>query len=388
LKVPSLRCHLARDWKSRSSRTKSVQNGLKTVWRILERWFAFISLLILTGLIALGISACYGVADDHAAKGALSSSPPAANCQVISHLAGKTQVCDSPQRVITLGPYVLEPLLALGDQPIGFADQKHSHRGDYDDPSQQIPYLSDRITGQLANVGLAYTPSIEAILKLQPDLILGTEANLSQYETLSKIAPTLLLKWSDAQINLRTIAQVVQQPEKASQLLLKAKQQIEIARKDFSPLVAERPRISLLTSDGAQFYLINAADNLCSSLISNLGFQLVYPPGLDGSQLSDAIPVSSESLGQLNDAHSIILLGSPSSERKLMGSNHEAEEPSLRSLEQSWRKNAIAQALQASQAGQVYFMPDYVCLGLPGTIGTELYLNELRKQLLSSSMPS
>ncbi|MBW4554008.1 MAG: iron-siderophore ABC transporter substrate-binding protein [Aphanocapsa sp. GSE-SYN-MK-11-07L] len=347
----------------------------------LVRFFTFSPLLVLAGLMILGIAACHGTANNRAANADLSPSP-AADCQTISHQMGKTQVCDQPQRIVVLGPYVLEPLLALGLQPAGFADQERLHQGDYDNPSQQIPYLGSRVTSRPANVGTAYTPSIEAILKLQPDLILGTEANTSQYQTLARIAPTLLLKRSDTETNLQAIAQAVGQPEKAEQLLSKTKQQIAIARKDFAPVVTDHPRMSILTSDGAEFYLINAVDNLCSSLVSDLGFQLVYPLGLNGSKLNDAIPVSSETLAQLNDADSIILLGSPSSERsRSNGTNNEAKHP-MRSLEQAWNKNAIAQSLRASQAKRVYFIPVYLCLGLPGSIGTELYLNELREQLL------
>ena len=54
----------------------------------------------------------------------------------------------------------------------------------------------------------------------------------------------------------------------------------------------------------------------------------------------------------------------------------------LLEIKQAWQENAIAQSLDASQAGRVYFIPAYLCLGLPGTIGTELYLEELEQQLL------
>jgi iron complex transport system substrate-binding protein len=118
--------------------------------------------------------------------------------------------------------------------------------------------------------------------------------------------------------------------------------------------------------------------------VSDLGFQLVYPSGINGSKLNDAIPVSSETLAQLNDANSIILLGSPSSELNRSKGVNNATKYSLRSLEQTWNKNAIAQSLQASRTRRVYFIPVYLCLGLPGPIGTELYLNELREQLLSN----
>jgi iron complex transport system substrate-binding protein len=45
----------------------------------------------------------------------------------------------------------------------------------------------------------------------------------------------------------------------------------------------------------------------------------------------------------------------------------------------------IAQSLDASQAGQVYFVQGYLCATLPGPIGTELYLEELQEQLFSSN---
>ncbi|PSN77790.1 hypothetical protein C8B47_20200 [filamentous cyanobacterium CCP4] len=61
----------------------------------------------------------------------------------------------------------------------------------------------------------------------------------------------------------------------------------------------------------------------------------------------------------------------------------------LDQLKQAWGDNAIAQSLVASQAGRVYFIPAYLCLGLPGPIGTELYLEELKQQLLpaQSALP-
>ncbi|MEN9519635.1 MAG: hypothetical protein RLZZ381_2223, partial [Cyanobacteriota bacterium] len=44
------------------------------------------------------------------------------DCRTIEHEVGETEVCGQPERIVVLGPYVLEPLLTLGVQPIGFAD--------------------------------------------------------------------------------------------------------------------------------------------------------------------------------------------------------------------------------------------------------------------------
>ena len=77
------------------------------------------------------------------------------------------------------------------------------------------------------------------------------------------------------------------------------------------------------------------------------------------------------------------LFGSNFSDLKQLDSMDRFEDHQLSKLKQAWEKNAIAQSLAASQTGRVYFIPTYLCAGLPGPIGTELYLEELKEQLLT-----
>jgi iron complex transport system substrate-binding protein len=327
--------------------------------------------------IALSIAAC-----QPGDRQAAASSAPTANCRNIPHEGVETQVCGQPQRIVVLGPYVLESLLALGIQPVAFAEHISLHHGNYDRPSQQIPYLGDRITQPLVNAGTAYNPAIEVMLNVKPDLILGTDSNVSQYETLSKIAPTLLLKWDDPENMMRTIAQAVDRSARAEQLLAQTKQQISDARKAFAPLVATHPKLLLLSSSQLQqINLGNSSHGQCSALLEALGFQLVAPPDFDRAATDWMVPVSLETLPQLDQADSIILLGYNSDATQFTETDQFAKHQ-LKDLEQSWQKNAIAQSLNASKTDRVYFIPSYLCLGFPGAIGTELYLNELKRQLL------
>lgn len=342
-------------------------------------------LLLLAMLAAFVVVACSSTASNLVSNSNSSlSQSPSADCRTIQHALGKTQVCGQPQRIVALGPNVLESLLALDVQPAGFADPRILHKGNYDNPNQQIPYLGSRVTSQPANVGLAFEPSIEAILKVQPDLILGTEYNASQYETFSKIAPTLLLNLFDAKMSLRTIAKAVGRSEKAAQLLREMEQKIAAARETFAPVVAAHPKVVLLSSAQLQdIYLGTDAYGLCSSLVEDLGFQLVFPPELQKSEQNTLVSISLETLPQLNSADWVILLGSNFSELNQLNSTNNFEERQLSDLKEAWKKNAIAQSLKASKAGRVCFITSQLCLGLPGPIGTELYLNELRKQMLS-----
>ncbi|MEM9335442.1 MAG: ABC transporter substrate-binding protein, partial [Pseudomonadota bacterium] len=107
----------------------------------------------------------------------------------------------------------------------------------------------------IANVGLAHSPSIEAMIKLQPDLILGGEFDGSTYEILSQIAPTLLLpdySREHVEPTLRAIATAVNRTEQAEQVLVQTQQQIAAARETFAPLVDTHPQAALLSSSDLQ----------------------------------------------------------------------------------------------------------------------------------------
>ncbi|WAL62180.1 ABC transporter substrate-binding protein [Thermocoleostomius sinensis] len=315
-----------------------------------------------------------------------SSTNQSATCRTIVHQMGKTEVCGQPQNIIALGPYVLELLLSLGEQPAGFADHISLHQGDYNNPTAQIPYLGARITTQPVNVGLAYSPAFESLLRVQPDLILATELNAAQYQQLSDVAPTLVLKNFDPQANLRTVAMAIDRSEQAEQLIATTEQSFAAAKQSFAPIVAAHPRVLALTSSDAQeFYLATAFNSQCGAAIEKLGFQLVYPPGLSESDLRVPAPVSLEILPQLmNEADFILLLGFNWNLPNQLDTSEQFQQSQLNPLKQRWQENPIAQSSEAAQSGRVYFIPAYLCLGLPGAIGTDLYLNELKQQLLSS----
>ena len=313
-----------------------------------------------------------------------STAGESAACRTIEHTAGATEICGQPQNIVVLGTNMLELILALDVQPAGFADRSAFHSGDYDDAAQQIPYLGQWVTSQPANVGLVFNPSLEAIAQTTPDLILGSTENEAQYETLSQIAPTLLFERFDTATNLRAIAIAVDRPERADSLLAAMEQQVAAAQAEFASVVAEHPNVLMLISNPqlTQLTLLPGRFSFCETLVADLGFDLVHFPGTAESALNQPAPVSLEVLPQLNEADSIILLGYNEQAHQLTNMD-EFEQHQFGGLPQQWEGNEIAQSLDASQAGQVYFIPAYLCGAIPGPIGTELYLEELKQQLLT-----
>ncbi len=106
----------------------------------------------------------------------------------VRHGYGETDMPRNPQRIIAADETTLDYLLALGLQPVGVTSY-----------SPELPdYLAER-AGEITVIPVAGGPdsvSLEALLALEPDLILGYEhlggnAAPEVYEQISQIAPTV-----------------------------------------------------------------------------------------------------------------------------------------------------------------------------------------------------
>ena len=109
-----------------------------------------------------------------------------AAARTIDSLHGPVKLDGVPQRVVALGENALDAALSLGVQPVGAL----ASRGGTDVPD----YLKEK-AGKITLVGTVREPNLEAVLALQPDLILAsTELPKAQYDRLSLIAPTVVPK--------------------------------------------------------------------------------------------------------------------------------------------------------------------------------------------------
>lgn len=100
--------------------------------------------------------------------------------RVVQHFMGKTIVPAHPQRVVVLSGRSLENALALGIKPIA--------------ASKSFVSQLQRLVGPLSGIEDVdwLSPSIEKVLFLKPDLILGMHFHQDIYPLLSHIAPTVL----------------------------------------------------------------------------------------------------------------------------------------------------------------------------------------------------
>ncbi|MBE9117719.1 iron-siderophore ABC transporter substrate-binding protein [Lusitaniella coriacea LEGE 07157] len=291
---------------------------------------------------------------------------PAGECQVIQHELGETTVCGTPKKIVALGLNPLDVLLSLEVQPAGFADVIQLHRGEFDNPSQQIPYLGEYVTSKPANIGSSRQPSFEALAQLQPDLILAMygPANNDQYEKLSQIAPTLFvpsLSLRDWQESIQMVAKAIDREQKAKAVIETYEQQLADARSDLAPAVVEHPKILLLAATKLDKIALFDEAEYSGGLLKELGFEVLTIPELKGEERTRRTNVSLEAIAQLNP-DTIIVQGYNLDLKKLIahkiGLNLGKKGGKLglhqvSHIQTAWQESALAQSMEASKRDRV-----------------------------------
>jgi len=182
---------------------------------------------------------------------------------------------------------------------------------------------------------------------------------------------------------LEAIAQALGQLEQAQQVIATTEAQIATTREALQPILERQPRVLMLAAEqlASSVQVANDADT-CGSLVEAVGFQLVTPPDQPSSTSVQTISV--EVLPTL-DTDWVLIRGHNFEAINQLPDGNDLEDNQLANLKQEWESNAIAQSLKASQEGEVYFVPTYLCHGLPGPVGTTIVLDQLQRFLLSES---
>ncbi len=325
----------------------------------MRRRLAIAKLWVLAVMVAVVAIACHSPVPSNDTP--QSSSVPAADCRVINHDGGKAELCGQPEKVVALSPPLLDILLSLGVQPEGYAEVDLLNTKVFDDPSQQIPYLGDRVTTQPVNLGDRHNPSIETLLQLKPDLILGETFYVkNNYRTLSRIAPTAFFDtgadtgWQPA---LQAIAQGLNREAQAQQVIAAHNQRVEAVKNQLAPLTSGQS-IIVLGWQGIVNQSFVFAGDFTTELLEDLGFQVILGP-------SDRPSTSMEAIAQIDADHILVM---PSGEN------------TIENARQQWQNNPILQALPAVKAGRLYFM-DYQLTRIRGPIAAGIFIREFTSVL-------
>jgi len=197
------------------------------------------------------------------------ASNSAQETRTIEHAMGTTEVPQDPERVVPLEYGALENVLALGIQPVGTVLGGNI--------SEHPDYIQKRI--QRETKKLNAKPDLERLLKLNPDLIIGSKSwNGKVYDQLSQIAPTVLTETNNRkwQSNLKFHGRVFNRAGLVQTLLDRYQERIEQFRDKRKMLGELTVSIARIFPDRVRLYL---KDSFGGQILQAVG--LKRPPPQD-----------------------------------------------------------------------------------------------------------
>ncbi len=153
------------------------------------------------------------------------SAASASDGVVIEHAHGSTTIPEKPKRIVALSWMTPDIVAALGTNPVGIEEVWGAGESGFQ------PWFEDFVTEEYGETPeiIPFTdegPNYEAIMALQPDLILGLYSGITdvEYERLSQIAPTVPYiegPWDPStwENMTRTVGKAMYEEERAEQLI-------------------------------------------------------------------------------------------------------------------------------------------------------------------------
>ena len=251
-----------------------------------------------SALLVLGLAGCAPGGGSGSEGG--NASPSAEATRTITHDLGETTISGTPKRIVSTSVVLTGTLLALDAPVVGSGASKPGAEG-FDD-SGFFTHWSQ--VAKERGVKALYTNSelnIEAVTAEKPDLIIiastGGDSTKDQYESLSKIAPTVAINYNSEswQKVTKQVADVTGTQAKADELI-----------KGFNSKVTElKAGMTGVPTDKVQAIVYTPTKGL------SFGFQLADPPessGAEGANRGDFVFASVEQSIQALTSDTLLLV--------------------------------------------------------------------------------
>ncbi|TFI53968.1 ABC transporter substrate-binding protein [Mastigocladus laminosus UU774] len=196
------------------------------------------------------------------------NSEGSAKCRVVQHQLGESCIPTHPKRIVILDEYYLLDIVSVLDiKPVGLA------RCFVCIPSDTL----SKFVVDIPDVGDIGTPSLEKILILKPDLILGLEWQAKFYPLLSKIAPTVMIKnpeMSGFKKVLKYLAGILDRSDRVEEILSQYNRRIQNFRQQLGEKLKTKT-VSILSVSVSSFYIEKPEFTIYSQIMSDAGIQFI-----------------------------------------------------------------------------------------------------------------
>ncbi|WP_020668487.1 iron-siderophore ABC transporter substrate-binding protein [Amycolatopsis nigrescens] len=192
----------------------------------------------------------------------------------IEHKYGSTEIKSKPSKVVTIGLTDQDAVLALGVKPVGVVDW-------FTTPITQFPWSAPQWGGATTElVGERADLNLEKIAALRPDVIIAQYAAIpkEQYDTLSKIAPTVAQsgKYADYATPWRemttTVAKALGEEAKGKELVAGVDKKLADVRQQHPDFAGKTVAVADTTGPGK--YAVFAANDPRTVLMTEMGFKV------------------------------------------------------------------------------------------------------------------
>lgn len=217
----------------------------------------------------------------------------------ITHAFGETTIPALPERVVVTNQGEgLDSLLALGVLPVGMVEGRAYIEGlatwTIAAGGAEIPVIRGTTEGEL---------DFEAITAAKPDLILTSWPDDTSYQTLSSIAPTLVVKNSDAttwQDVQRMIGAATGHSARAEQVVAETEALIASQEARMQPYLDQRVAVAYFWIDQ---FLVNGQDAPIGRILAGYGMDVISPGAAAAGEID---MLSLEQINTVADADIII----------------------------------------------------------------------------------
>lgn len=297
------------------------------------------------------------------------------DCHWVEHVAGVTCIPNTIQRLVTLDSVSFEYAVALGFHPVGSP------------LSQRLQsYLNDQLLG-VENIGVGGNPSLERVLALKPDLILGLAYHQGIYTQASQIAPTILMQFDHSgewKAVFQKFSTALKREEFAQQVMNQYHHRLQdlqhILKTAANPIQGLpfplKVSVVRIYPHTINLYL---RDSFCGTILQDAGLARPLFQNLSASeakqQLGNEIQVSI-SVEQTDLADGDVMFIWTSEDTV-------ADTQTARKKLATLQSSPLWQSLNVIKRDRVYFVPDY-WIGA-GPLAAQAVIDDLFKYLVKSS---
>ena len=275
----------------------------------------------------------------------------------VEHAMGTAEIEGTPKKVVILTNEGTEALLSMGVTPVGAVQ---SWTGD--------PWY-DHIADDMKDVEVVGTESelnMEAIAKLQPDLIIGNKMRQEeQYNQLKDIAPTVMAEtlrgnWKE---NFELYAKAVNKEEKGQEVLAEYDQRIENLKGKLGDKLNQKVSMVRFLAGDVRIY---HKDSFSGVILDQLGF--ARPEGQDVDDFAEK-GVTKERIPAMDGD-------------VLFYFTYETGDGEANKLAEEWLNDPLFQNLEVAKQDKVYEVSDAIWNTAGGVVAANAMLDDIENFFL------